>query len=171
MQYKYFKISNYDDFYKKELPEIRKICQDCNVHVSYLMAIKEAVCNGFRYNRAGLYTGEVIIRMIISDIDINTMIQAETITFDVDRFYKKIRSLADNPDTAKLDWGEYLHDSEGGRGFWYMMYGSDLVQISASPSGSSEVSLFISYPSPEDRIMTIENLVNKVFVKNNGVVV
>jgi len=167
VEYRTYKLTSYDEYYKKYLPEIKSLCREKEVHIAYIMALNEAVCNAFRYNTAGEYKGEADINMIVSDNDVMCRIYASTNAFDPRSHYQRIQELAKNPETRDLDWGDYTQEQEGGRGLWYMLYGSDVLQIDVS---SHEVSLFISYPSAgETRTKKIKNLAKKFFIKKNGV--
>ncbi len=168
MEYRSFQITSYDEYYKKHLPEIKNLCKEKKVHNAYIMALNEAVCNAFRYNISGEYKGEAEINMIVSDNDIMCRIYAKTMPFDPRKHYKKIQSLAEDPKTKDMDWGVYTQEQDGGRGFWYMLYGCDVLQIDVN---SEEISLFISYPSAgEERTKKIKHLAKKFFIKKNGVV-
>ena len=168
MEYLSYKISSYDEYYKKHLPKIKKLCRDKDVHIAYIMALNEAVCNAFRYNVEGEYKGNAEINMIVSCNDIMCRIYADTMSFDVIKYYRKIQELAANPETGKMDWGVYTQNKDGGRGLWYMLYGSDVLQIDIK---TYEVSLFISFPSAgEERTKKIKNLAKRFFIKKNGVV-
>ena len=167
MEFRTYKLSSYDEYYKKYLPELKSLCREKKVHIAYIMALNEAVCNAFRYNTAGEYKGEAVITVAISNNDILCRVYADTNPFDPRNHFKKVQELANNPATCELDWGDYTQDQEGGRGLWYMLYGTDALTMDVT---SHEVALFISYPSSgETRTKKIKNLAKKFFIKKNGV--
>ena len=168
MDYRNYRITSYDEYYKKYMPEIKSLCKNKQVHVAYIMALNEAVCNAFRYNKCGEYKGTVDFNMIVSDSDIVTRIHSDTMPFNAVAYYEKIQELAQNSKTKDMEWGIYTLEQEGGRGLWYMLYGSDALQLDIT---SHEVTLFIAYPSAgTDRNKKIKDLAKKFYLKKNGVV-
>lgn len=139
------------------------------MHISYSIAITEAVCNAFRYNRMGEYKGQARIQMVITDSDITTRIYSNPMPCSMKKIYSKLSSLASDPMKKDLDWGIYTQESLGGRGLWYMLYGADNIQVD---DGCREISLFIAVPSDQQpRQKKISQLFKKLYIKENGVVI
>ena len=138
-------------------------------NVLFRLAINEAVCNAARYALAGVKNVQIYITVRITDSDVKVSVYAETRNFDAKAYQQKLLALLDNKDVAKLQWSDYTKDTEKSRGFWYILTAVDYLVVT---DNGSEVTLCARRPfdGNEDMPRTLEFLIPKFLVKQNGVI-
>ena len=165
-----FEWTGYDTYYEDVMPKIETILQhaldDPDEH--YLIAINEAVCNAARYSVAGPEQAKIQILMMLNDGDIKTIVQSETRPFNVMHFRHSLKQLADNPDTASMEWGMYTAESAKSRGYWIMLMACDYIAIDVT---GKRVTLCAKRPfRPWHIRKQIQNLVPRLYLEKNGVI-
>lgn len=119
--------------YRKYQPEIRELVLSASndSELRFYFAINEAVCNAARYARAGHRNAPICIKLKLEPYSMSAIIIGETVSFDANGYLGKMQELAAGK-YKDMDWGDYTHDSIGGRGFFYMLEACDFVTISSN---------------------------------------
>ena len=106
--------------------------------------------------------------MLLNDGDIKTIVQSDTRPFDVVRFRQNLRNLADDPELAHWEWGQYTAASSKSRGYWIMLMACDYIAIDVS---GKRVTLCAKRPfRPWHIRKRIQNLVPRLYLERNGVI-
>lgn len=132
--------------------------------MDFYIAINEAVCNAAKYSIHGHKNAEISICIKLDNYSMTAIISSETIYFDVNAFLWRMKDLAKSK-RRDMDWGDYTHDSIGGRGVFYMLQACDCVTL--SPDGNT-VMLHSSLPVDENqkKRRKIWQLVSRLQVSN-----
>ena len=160
----HFEALGQDAYYDEIMPWLETLydryLQDEDEH--YLVAVNEAVCNAARYAKAGYDCVQILVDVKISWHGIETSVTADTIPFDVESFYRKMKDIAKLECYKHKDWGEYTEQSDKSRGYWLMLMPCRSVCIDIS---GKTVTLYADRPfSPECLSKKICTLVNRLHI-------
>lgn len=137
-------------------------------NLPFLIAINEAVLNAAKYSVYGLREADIHISVRILTDEVRVTVASETHPFDAVKYRERLQSLLVDEVTAALDWGDYIGDSDAGRGFWYILTAVDYLYIDEK---GQEITLVARIPMtvlPE--VKRLDYLIPKFYVRQNGVI-
>lgn len=164
------KARGYDDFIKKILPKIDKICDktinDPDGHLQ--IAVMEAANNVARYSTKSLEQAEITINITVHMCDISIRINGDTKEWDVERYVTEIKKLAYSLDCVDKNFGEFKGDSLSGRGIWLMLEACEYLYID---SKTKAITMAVCYPfNPKIITQKMTILADRLHVLQNGVI-
>lgn len=165
-----FSWTGYDAYYDSIMPAIEPILCDAleDPEEHYLIAVNEAICNAARYALDGPEQAKIHLQILMNTTDIKTSISSVTTPWDAISFRQHLRSLADSPETGRLDWGDYTGTTAMSRGYWIMLMACDYI---VTDSHGQRITLCARRPFRSWHVRkTIQNLVPRLYLEKKGVI-
>jgi two-component sensor histidine kinase len=134
---------------------------------NFLIAIDEAVCNATKYSVCGTDNAEVRIQLKIEEAAVEAKIESKTNPFNACEQKEKLQHYAKTK--GSMDWQDVWEEEEkvSGRGFWLMLSACDYLLVTKDGT-----SVILHTPRPHGCYQsTIENIVSRFFVIDQGVII
>lgn len=119
-------------FFQSEIKELI-MAASLDKEMDFYLAINEAVCNAAKYSINGYKNADISICIKLDNYSMTAVISSETVHFNANAYLQRMKDLAKSK-SRNMEWGDYTHDSIGGRGFFYMLQACDYVTL--SPDGN-----------------------------------
>ena len=154
--------------YINAVDDIRKyLCFLLDDDYAYDMAINEAVLNAAQYSIDGPDNAKIHLEISFTAYDVSTKVCCETKSCDMLAYREQLRSIAARPENKGMDWADYVADSDGSRGLWYMLGGTEYIIMGHQ---AQYVCLCTKNPFPREReTKKMQDLLMRFFVEKDGV--
>ena len=130
------------------------------------MAVIEAMSNAAKYSVDGPLNAKISMEVRIMPQDIGVKIFSKTSTFNVREYRQKLRDIAQNPQYAEMDWGDYIGERDESSGFWYMLTGCEYLYMDENGQCITLVAKTADLPQDNEKITRIKLLVPRFLIRN-----
>lgn len=165
-EYQFTGYPAYQQYREKIKELITKATKDSELN--FYIAVNEAVCNAARYGAKGILETEIEIKLKIEADALQTRVFSQTQTFDAARFRRQLQELAQDDLISGLDWYDWVHQADHGRGIWLMLAACDFICLDKD---GQFVTLHTPLPFHEQIVKSqIGHLVSRFFIDDRGLI-
>ena len=166
--HKTFLMEGLPGFYdiRDELEDLYKQAFKKKDYFDFEMAVIEAMSNAAKYSMDGPLHAKIHMEVRIMPQDIGVKIYSRTIKFNVREYRQKLREIAQNPEYANMDWGDYIGERDESSGFWYMLTGCEYLYMDENGQCITLVAKTTGASKKDKKITRINLLVPRFLIRN-----
>ena len=169
--HKTFLMEGLPGFYdiRDELEDLYKQAFKKQDYFDFEMAVIEAMSNAAQYSLDGPLKAKIYMEVRIMPQDIGVKIYSKTIKFNVREYRQKLREIAQNPEYANMDWGDYIGERDESSGIWYMLTGCEYLYMDEHGQCITLVAKTTDSPQEDKKKITRINLLVPRFLIRNEI--